>query len=112
MARRCRFLGLTLSLATLAAPARATSYYVAPDGSADAAGSDRAAPTTAQKALAAAAAGDTIVFLDGQYSQPLSLSQSGSAGAPITLIADEDATPIFLGPEGNNADGLSAAANV
>src|SRR5688500_11085232 len=110
---RCRpLVGSFLALASMPALASATTYYVAPDGDALAAGTDRAAPTTSAVALGAVSAGDSVVFLDGQYAQPLSLSKSGAPGMPITLIADEGATPIFLGPEGNNADGMSAAVNV
>jgi parallel beta-helix repeat protein len=67
-------------------------YYVAPDGKADAPGTELAAPTTIESAIARVVTGDAIILRGGTYrTGNLVLSQ----GVTIQPYADEK--PIFKG---------------
>jgi hypothetical protein len=78
---------------TYAIPAEAKHvYYVAPDGSVDAPGTDLAAPTTIESALARVVTGDAIILRGGTYrTGNLVLNQ----GITIQPYADEQ--PVFKG---------------
>ncbi|TYP76576.1 OmpL47-type beta-barrel domain-containing protein [Paenibacillus methanolicus] len=67
--------------------ATGTTYYVSPTGSASHDGLSTAAPWTLTKAAATAAAGDTVLFMDGVYSEQFIPQNSGTAGNPITFKA-------------------------
>ena len=92
--------------------AEAATYYVGPNATENAPGTTRDAPATPTGVLAKVAAGDVVVFLDGVYTQPLALTRSGAAGAPITLRADDGVVPVLRGPSSGDADGVSANADV
>jgi hypothetical protein len=73
-------------------PASGHVYYVAPDGKADAAGTELAAPTTIETAIARVVTGDTIVMRGGTYrAGGLALNQG------ITLQPYADERPILKG---------------
>ncbi|MGM0494588.1 MAG: hypothetical protein ACQER1_16780, partial [Armatimonadota bacterium] len=72
-------------------------YYVAPDGD-DAAPGTREAPwQTPGHAGETAAAGDTVIFLPGEYSGRLVPRNSGTADAPIVFRADERRKAVLIG---------------
>lgn len=75
-------------------PGAGTVYYVAPDGSADAAGTALEMPTTLKSAISRVVTGDTIVLRGGIYrTGSLTLNQG------ITLQPYEDEKPILKGTE-------------
>jgi hypothetical protein len=90
----------------------ATDYFVSPAGNATSSGVDRRAPTSPRAALGKVRAGDSVIFLDGVYSEPLSLTRSGTSRAPITLRAQRGAVPVFRAPAFRKTDGLSADADI
>jgi len=65
-------------------PGPGTIYYVSPDGNGD--GSETA-PTNLTVASDLVRAGDTIICLDGTYTEAFIPAASGTAGHPITLRA-------------------------
>ncbi|HEY7374849.1 MAG TPA: right-handed parallel beta-helix repeat-containing protein, partial [Polyangia bacterium] len=82
-----------------ARPAAATTLYVSPTGTAETGCTTRANPCALASAAAAAVAGDTVVLMDGVYTQQhLWPANSGTASAWITFRADDCATPILEGP--------------
>jgi parallel beta-helix repeat protein len=81
-----------------APPLAAATLYVSPTATAETGCDTRANPCTLASAGAKAAAGDTVVLMDGVYKQPLYVTNSGTASAWITFRADECATPIIEGP--------------
>ena len=84
-----------LGLLLVTPRARATTYFVGPDG----AGQEctRAAPCALGTGAELANAGDTVILLDGIYRQPLNPEKSGTADAWITFRADDCALPIIEG---------------
>ncbi|HCU34860.1 MAG TPA: hypothetical protein DGT21_05215 [Armatimonadetes bacterium] len=79
-----------------AADAQAT-YYVSPDGD-DAQPGTRAAPwRTPEHAGERAKAGDTIIFLPGEYSGRLVPANSGTPEAPIVFRAEQRRTARLVG---------------
>jgi MYXO-CTERM domain-containing protein len=88
--------------ATLVAiPALGADYYVAPDGSDNAAGTEDAPFATAQRGQQAASPGDTVYFRGGTY--PFTgnsdigvlFDKSGQDGARINYFAYPGETPVF-----------------
>ena len=78
----------------------ATTYYVSPDGAADAI-CTRETPCALATGASTAKAGDFVVLLDGTYSnQQLTPANSGTSSAWITFQADDGALPILNGPGG------------
>ncbi|MFW5867263.1 MAG: PKD domain-containing protein [Armatimonadota bacterium] len=74
-------------------------YYVAPDGD-DADPGTREAPwRTPERAGAMAEAGDTVVFMPGEYSGRLTPRNSGTAEAPIVFRAEQRRTAVLIGHE-------------
>ena len=65
------------------------TYYVAPTGSDSNDGSLAAPFATIQRASRAVAAGDTVIVRDGTYRGDVVLNASGTAGQPITYIAED-----------------------
>ncbi len=105
-----RFALLALFVSILPSPARADTFYVGPNGSATNQGTE-GSPWNVGKGVASLAAGDTLIFLDGVYDgQSISLSSSGTPGAPITLMAAEGALPILRGASNNMGSGFGAGA--
>jgi parallel beta-helix repeat protein len=90
----CAALGAALAPAR---PAGAATWYVSPAGTADTGCTTRANPCSLTSAAAGAAAGDTVVLMDGVYKQALWPQNSGTASAWITFQADDCATPIIEG---------------
>jgi hypothetical protein len=91
-------------------PAFAADYYVAPDGSDAAAGTQAAPWRSATYAQARAQAGDTVYFRGGRYVytagvnvcasrtatvNAVTLDKSGSEGKPIRYWAYPGETPVF-----------------
>ncbi len=84
--------GVLMLLAIAPANARAAVYYVAPSGGSDSKPGSVGSPfATFTKAIAAAAAGDTIYARGGTYSLSTTVSigssKSGNAANPIKLFA-------------------------
>lgn len=94
-----RLLGLIgAAVATASGVSLAAEYYVAPDGSDSAAGSQAAPFATLSKANSAAAAGDTIWVRGGTYylTTQLTLSKSGTSDTSRTKIwAYPGETPVL-----------------
>ena len=93
---RLELLRLTLALALLLsnvsflvnvepALAAGASYYVSTSGSDTDAGSEAAPFKTIGKAAQVAAAGDVVYVKAGTYAERVTLSKSGTSGAPITV---------------------------
>ena len=99
-----------LGALTLAPPARATTMYVSPTGTATTGCTTRANPCSLGSAAAAAVAGDTVVLMDGVYKETLAPQNSGTASAWISFQADECATPIIegqgVGPDMDDPNGV------
>lgn len=85
-----------------ASAARATTYYVATNGSdlTNDGKSTGAAYATIAKAVSSAAKGDTILVRGGTYAMTSTLSigssKSGTAAQPFTLASYGDAAPVVL----------------
>ncbi len=76
-----------------------TVYYVGPEGD-DAASGSRDAPwATLENAGEAAEAGDTVVFLPGDYAGVLAPVNSGTADAPLVFRAEQRRTARLLGED-------------
>src|SRR5262245_57625797 len=87
-------------------PAAATDYYVKNGGSDASSGlSVATAWATLGHAAAVVNAGDTVHVLDGNY-QGFDLRRSGSAGNPITFVADGPAVAITA-DNGVTDDGIN-----
>lgn len=94
--------------ATCAAPA---TFYIAPGGSDQNAGTTQAAPLkTFSKAWSKLVACDTLIVLDGTYLQNLSppSGKSGSAGNPIVIRAEHDGGAVIDGEGSHNTLHLSS----
>ncbi len=65
----------------------ANTYYVSPTGDDSKTGSSTAPWKTIQKAANTMVAGDTVIVLPGTYSERVTVTKSGSSGAPITFRA-------------------------
>lgn len=75
----------------------ACTYYVAPDGSDGASGTQAAPWATFQHAADTARPGDTVCFRGGTYAvaEDIHLTQSGTAGGVIAFVAQAGETPIL-----------------
>ena len=94
--------GAVLLGALLAAPgARATSYYVSPNGSGSTC--SQAAPCALTAGAAKTAPGDVVYLAGGAYAGPFTVPNSGTAAAWITYQAADGALPIFDGPGNDTA---------
>src|SRR5690348_4719903 len=91
--------GSLLALFLVSAAARATVYYVSPTGPGTGTPDcTHDSPCALSYGAATAAAGDTVVLLDGTYAnRPLTPAKSGTASAWITFQADPGAVPILDG---------------
>jgi hypothetical protein len=85
-------------LVCLAFHLQASVYYVSPNGSASNSGTAMDFPTDIYTAVAKAQAGDIIYLLSGKYdlSQTILLSNSGTAEAPVQLLAYDAWTPFDI----------------
>jgi len=75
----------------------AATYYVATSGDDAASGTSGSPWKTIQQALNTAAPGDTVLVGAGVYAERVTVSRSGTAGAPITLQNTPGTTPIIDG---------------
>lgn len=92
--------GVLMLLAIAPANARAAEYYVAPTGGSDSNAGSLGSPfATFTKAIAAAAAGDTIYARGGTYNLSTTVSigssKSGTAVNPIKLFAYPGESPVL-----------------
>jgi MYXO-CTERM domain-containing protein len=85
-----------LAMAAFTSSVEAATLYVSPTGTATT-GCDRAAPCDLTSAASTAAAGDTVILMDGVYKTQLVVTNSGTSSAWITFQADDCATPIIEG---------------
>ncbi len=103
-----RLLLCALLVSIVPSRALADTFYVGPSGLSGNQGTE-ASPWNITKGVSALDPGDTLVFLDGVYTnQSITLSRSGSPGAPITLQAAEGALPILRGASNNMSSGFNA----
>lgn len=89
-------------------PAGSSTYYVSPDGSDTAAGTEGAPFRTIQKAASLVGAGDTVVVRKGRYDGfqlGWDFPQSGTATRPITFKADPGA--VIESRNDETADGIN-----
>ena len=93
----------------VAAAAQAADYYVATNGSTNAAGT-MAAPWTFAKAVSSTGAGpgDTVFVRGGTYNGAVNFTRSGSAGSWITFRAYQGELPIIQGSGGSGVSSSSA----
>lgn len=92
-----RFFIPVLSLFALAGCATARTYYVAPDGSADAEGTVEQPLGSIQQAVDRMQAGDTCFVRGGTYRETVEFKRSGKPGQPIRVQAYEDEQVILDG---------------
>jgi len=87
-------------LATVAfGPARAGVYVVTATGNDGGPGMAARPFATIQKAVDAARAGDTVIVKGGLYRQAVHLHDSGTALAPIRLVADPPGAVVISGAD-------------
>ena len=77
----------------------ATMYYVSPSGSDSAAGTLEQPFATVQHGVNKLAAGDTLILRAGNYHENVTVPNSGTASAPITLAAYSGETPTLIGSQ-------------
>ncbi|MBN1673174.1 MAG: right-handed parallel beta-helix repeat-containing protein [Kiritimatiellae bacterium] len=88
----------------------AADYFVSPGGD-DAQAGTRVAPwQSAEKAGAAAQAGDTVTFLTGEYGGALAPTNSGAEGRPIVFRSEPALAARFVG--GNPAIDLTGRGHI
>jgi hypothetical protein len=63
------------------------TYYVGPNGSDSAIGSETSPFATIQHAETVVGPGDTVIVLDGTYKGDITITSSGTSGHPITYMA-------------------------
>src|ERR1039458_5768743 len=73
------------------------TYYVSPSGSDAAAGTQDQPFATIQVAVNHLNAGDTLYVRAGSYHEMVTVNQSGTAAAPITIQAYPGECPTLLG---------------
>lgn len=82
---------LTSALSPLAVPRAEAqtsyTYYVGPNGSDSAIGSETSPFATIQHAANVVGPGDTVIVLDGTYRGDITITSSGTPGHPITYMA-------------------------
>ena len=104
---------LTVAPLALISQAEAATYYVAPTGNNNNAGTLDAPFATMARGQQAAVAGDTVYLRGGSYefssnseANGVSLNKSGSSGKPITYAAYEAEVPVF------DFSGMTAAQRI
>ena len=96
------FLSMLIAL-LLAVPAFGAEYYLSPDGNDDSAGTQDAPWASLAKANSTLEAGDTAVFLPGEYVGSIAPEQSGTAEAPIVYRSVEPLVAVLKAEQGINA---------
>jgi hypothetical protein len=89
-------------------PAAGSTYYVSPDGSDTAAGTEEAPFRTIQRAASLVDAGDTVVVRAGRYAGfqlCWDFPQNGTVSQPITFLADSGV--VIEGCNDETADGIN-----
>src|SRR5918998_4097071 len=89
-------------------PGAGSAYYVSPDGSDAAAGTQEAPFRTIQRAASLVEAGDTVIVRSGRYAGfqlGWDFPQSGTATEPITFKADPGA--VIESRNGETTDGIN-----
>ena len=76
-----------------------TTYYVSPSGSDSAPGTESQPFATVQHGVNQLSAGDTLILRAGNYHELVTVGQSGTAGAPITLAAYPGETAALIGAQ-------------
>ena len=94
--RQTLFLSSIAALLTVSS-ANAATLYVSPTGVETNDCASRATACSLGAAASTAAAGDTVVLMDGIYTESLYVANSGTPDSWITFEADECATPIIEG---------------
>jgi hypothetical protein len=92
-----RLLPLTHAILFSGLAAWGATYYVSPSGSDAFAGTLDKPFATVQFAVDQLHSGDVLNVRGGSYSETVTVRQSGSAGAPITIQAYPGECPILLG---------------
>jgi parallel beta-helix repeat protein len=87
--------------------AASNTYYVSPTGNDSNPGSSTAPFKTFPKAVSALQPGDTLQVLAGTYSETLTLSSSGTATAPITVLGNG----AIVNMQGINANGITVSGS-
>ncbi len=88
------------ALCLAASPVPAAEYYLSPDGDDEAAG-DRENPwQSIARANETLEAGDTAIFLPGEYAGTISPANNGNAGAPITYRSVQPRAARLIPDEG------------
>ncbi|MGA3373410.1 MAG: right-handed parallel beta-helix repeat-containing protein [Terracidiphilus sp.] len=77
----------------------ATTYYVSPTGSDSAPGTEAQPFATVQHGVNQLSAGDTLILRAGNYHENVTVANSGTASAPITLAAYSGETPTLMGTQ-------------
>jgi hypothetical protein len=80
---------MTALMLALAVPALGAEYYLSPEGDDEAAGTRDAPWLSIEKANATLEAGDTAIFLPGEYAGTIAPVNSGAADQPITFRSEE-----------------------
>ncbi|MFP4248908.1 MAG: right-handed parallel beta-helix repeat-containing protein [Armatimonadota bacterium] len=93
---------IVMTLAMTCGMTHAAEYYLAPDGDDAAAGTREAPWQSLQKANETLEAGDTAIFLPGEYAGSIAPVASGTAGAPITYRSAEPRAARVM-PDGGGA---------
>lgn len=90
-------LAITLLLVVHASVAFAADYYVSPSGNDSNPGTLAAPFATIPKAIAVAAAGDSIYLRGGThaYSSTITIAKSGTSSAPIRMLAYQNEKPVI-----------------
>ena len=97
------------SASAISSPSMLTSntYYVSTTGNDSNSGSSAAPFRTFAKAASVLLAGDTLQVMTGTYTETLTLANSGTATAPITVIGNS----AVLNMQGTRANGISVSGN-
>ncbi len=101
-----------LAALLLAAPCVGADYYLSPDGDDEAPGTREQPWLTVDKANATLQAGDTAIFLAGEYPGVIQPEHSGTADAPITFRSAEPLAAVLKGASDRNAIAPSGRSHI
>ncbi len=100
---------LLYAAALVAEPAGGTTFHVSPRGNDEAFGTEVAPWRSPAKASLAARAGDTVVFVAGEYEGALFPANNGTKDAPIVFKAAKGARVVLRKPRDIQDDAPEAA---
>ncbi|MDQ1484437.1 MAG: hypothetical protein QOJ62_130, partial [Actinomycetota bacterium] len=90
--------GAAVALPASSAAAAVSTLYVGGPGCADGGQGTQTQPfCSISKAASIVVAGQTVIVADGSYSEAVSVTRSGAAGAPIVFTAAQGAAPMLTG---------------